>query len=48
MLVTEWAMALDAAIDAEAIAQALCMQTADFKRAYQAFAAREKPKFQGN
>ncbi|HXS07021.1 MAG TPA: enoyl-CoA hydratase family protein [Rhizomicrobium sp.] len=48
MLATEWAMALEAAIDAEAIAQALCMQTADFKRAYQAFAAREKPKFQGN
>ena len=48
MLTTEWAMALEAAIDAEAIAQALCMQTADFKRAYRAFAAREKPKFQGN
>lgn len=48
MLMTEWAMALDAAIDAEAIAQALCMQTADFERAYRAFAAREKPLFQGN
>src|SRR5690242_20086542 len=48
MLATEWAMALEAAIDAEAIAQALCMQTADFKRAYRAFAARQKPKFQGN
>ena len=48
MLTTEWAMALDAAIDAEAIAQALCMQTGDFKRAYRAFAAREKPQFQGD
>ena len=48
MLMTEWAMALDAAIDAEAIAQALCMQTADFARAYRAFAAREKPQFQGD
>ena len=48
MLMMEWAMALDAAIDAEAVAQALCMQTEDFKRAYRAFAAREKPLFQGN
>ena len=48
MLMTEWAMALDAAIDAEAIAQALCMQTADFARAYRAFVAREKPQFQGD
>jgi enoyl-CoA hydratase/carnithine racemase len=48
MLMMEWAMALDAAIDAEAVAQALCMQTADFERAYRAFAAREKPLFQGN
>ena len=36
-------MALDAAIDAEAVAQALCMHTGDFERAYRAFAAREKP-----
>ena len=48
MLTMEWAMALDAAIDAEAVAQALCMQTEDFARAYRAFAAREKPVFQGN
>ena len=48
MLAMEWAMALDAAIDAEAIAQALCMQTGDFERAYRAFAAREKPQFQGD
>ena len=36
------------AFDAEAVAQALCMQTEDFARAYRAFAAREKPVFQGN
>jgi enoyl-CoA hydratase/carnithine racemase len=48
MLAMEWAMALDAAIDAEAVAQALCMKTGDFARAYRAFAAREKPSFQGN
>jgi enoyl-CoA hydratase/carnithine racemase len=48
MLTMEWAMALDSAIDAEAVAQALCMQTEDFARAYRAFAAREKPVFQGN
>jgi enoyl-CoA hydratase/carnithine racemase len=48
MLAMEWAMALDAAIDAEAVAQALCMKTEDFARAYRAFAAREKPSFQGN
>jgi enoyl-CoA hydratase/carnithine racemase len=41
-------MGLDAAIDAEAVAQALCMKTEDFGRAYRAFAAREKPVFQGN
>jgi enoyl-CoA hydratase/carnithine racemase len=48
MLALEWAMALDAAIDAEAVAQALCMKTEDFARAFRAFAAREKPSFQGN
>ena len=48
MLTAEWAMSLDAAIDAEAIAQALCMQTGDFERAYRAFAAREKPQFRGD
>lgn len=48
MLAMEWAMGLDAAIDAEAVAQALCMKTEDFARAYRAFAAREKPIFQGN
>jgi len=48
MLAMEWAMGLDAAIDAEAVAQALCMKTEDFARAYRAFAAREKTIFQGN
>ena len=48
MLNVEWAMGLDAAIDAEAIAQALCMQTEDFRRAYHAFADRRKPVFEGN
>ncbi len=44
----EWDMSLDAAIEAEAQAQAICMQTADFKRAYHAFVNKEKPKFEGN
>ena len=44
----EWDMPLDTAIEAEAQAQAICMQTEDFKRAYRAFVAREKPKFEGN
>jgi enoyl-CoA hydratase/carnithine racemase len=48
MLTMEWAMGLDAAIDAEAVAQALCMQTADFARAYHAFTAKKKPAFEGN
>jgi enoyl-CoA hydratase/carnithine racemase len=48
MLMMEWAMGLDAAIDAEAVAQALCMKTEDFGRAYRAFASRQKPVFQGN
>ena len=48
MLHMEWAMSVDDAITSEAIAQALCMQTGDFRRAYEAFAAKEKPVFQGN
>lgn len=48
MLEMEWAMSVEAAIEAEAIAQALCMQTEDFARAYHAFAARQKPVFEGN
>ena len=45
---TEWDMSLDEAIEAEAQAQAICMQTADFERAYQAFVRKEKPVFEGN
>ena len=48
MLHMEWAMSVDDAIESEAIAQALCMTTKDFARAYHAFAAREKPVFQGD
>jgi enoyl-CoA hydratase/carnithine racemase len=44
----EWDMSLDEAIEAEAQAQAICMQTADFERAYQAFVCKEKPVFEGN
>lgn len=44
----EWAMGLDQAIEAEAQAQAICMQTRDFERAYRAFVAKEKPVFEGN
>jgi enoyl-CoA hydratase/carnithine racemase len=48
MLHAEWAMTVDAAIDAEAEAQAVCMETQDFHRAYQAFVAKQKPKFEGD
>ena len=48
MLHNEWAMSLDTAIEAEAQAQALCMMTEDFGRAYRAFVARETPVFEGN
>ena len=44
----EWHLSIDEAIDAEAEAQAECMQTADFRRAYEAFAARRTPEFQGD
>lgn len=48
MLHAEWHMPVDAAIDAEAEAQAVCMQTEDFRRAYRAFVAKERPRFEGN
>ncbi|WP_434055730.1 MAG: enoyl-CoA hydratase family protein [Roseibium sp.] len=48
MLAQEWSMSLDQAIEAEAQAQAICMQGNDFRRAYEAFAAREKPVFEGD
>jgi enoyl-CoA hydratase/carnithine racemase len=44
----EWDMSIDQAIEAEAQAQAICMQTKDFDRAYRAFVARERPVFQGD
>ncbi len=44
----EWNMGLEQAIEAEAQAQAICMQTADFERAYQAFVTRDKPIFEGD
>jgi enoyl-CoA hydratase/carnithine racemase len=44
----EWDMSIDQAIEAEAQAQAICMQTKDFGRAYRAFAAKEQPVFQGD
>ena len=48
MLHHEFAMPLDDAIEAEALAQAVCMQTKDFHRAYDAFVAKQKPQFAGN
>ena len=44
----EWAMDVDSAIEAEAQAQAICMQTRDYGRAYRAFVAKGKPVFEGN
>jgi enoyl-CoA hydratase/carnithine racemase len=48
MLHQEWAMTIEQAIEAEAQAQALCMLTEDFERAYRAFVAKQKPRFEGN
>jgi enoyl-CoA hydratase/carnithine racemase len=48
MLEMEWAMSVETAIEAEAVAQALCMKTEDFARAYHAFADKRKPVFEGN
>jgi enoyl-CoA hydratase/carnithine racemase len=48
MLNQEWNMSLDQAIEAEAQAQAICMQTRDFRRAYDAFVAKAKPVFEGD
>jgi len=48
MLHQEWAMTIDQAIEAEAQAQAICMLTEDFSRAYHAFVAKAKPRFEGN
>jgi enoyl-CoA hydratase/carnithine racemase len=48
MLHQEWAMSVDEAIESEAQAQAICMLTEDFNRAYQAFSAKARPVFEGN
>jgi enoyl-CoA hydratase/carnithine racemase len=48
MLHQEWAMSIEQAVEAEAQAQALCMLTKDFRRAYDAFIAKRKPVFEGN
>jgi len=48
MLQQEWNMGVDEAIEAEAQAQAICMATNDFHRAYHAFVAKQKPVFEGN
>src|SRR5215831_13364197 len=48
MLGQEWSMSLEQAIEAEAQAQAICMQTNDFRRAYEAFAAKSEPRFAGD
>src|SRR5882724_1768776 len=48
MLAQEWSMGIEQALEAEAQAQALCMQTQDFRRAYDAFVAKQKPTFEGD
>ena len=48
MLAQEWSMSIEQAIEAEAQAQAICMQTQDFHRAYHAFVAKERPVFEGD
>jgi len=48
MLQMEWAMSVEQAIEAEAVAQALCMTTQDFRRAYDAFVAKQRPSFRGD
>ncbi len=48
MLAQEWSMSIEQAVEAEAQAQAICMQTADFERAFHAFVNKEKPVFEGD
>jgi enoyl-CoA hydratase/carnithine racemase len=48
MLAQEWSLGIEQALEAEAQAQALCMQTQDFRRAYEAFVAKQKPTFEGD
>jgi enoyl-CoA hydratase/carnithine racemase len=44
----EWNQSIEQALETEAEAQAICMQTKDFERAYNAFVAKQKPKFEGD
>jgi enoyl-CoA hydratase/carnithine racemase len=44
----EWSMTIEQALETEAEAQAICMQTRDYRRAYDAFVKKEKPRFEGN
>lgn len=48
MLHQEWSMSVDEAIESEAQAQAICMATRDFERAYRAFASKARPVFEGD
>jgi enoyl-CoA hydratase/carnithine racemase len=48
MLAQEWSMSIAQAIESEAQAQAICMQTNDFRRAFDAFVAKERPTFEGD
>jgi len=48
MLNQEWAMGIEELIESEAQAQAICMATGDFRRAFEAFAGKKKPEFEGN
>jgi enoyl-CoA hydratase/carnithine racemase len=48
MINQEWAMGIEEMIESEAQAQAICMMTEDFRRAFEAFAAKRKPQFEGN
>lgn len=48
MMRQEWAMGIDEMIESEAQAQAICMATNDFRRAFEAFAAKRRPEFEGN
>lgn len=48
MLHREWSMDVESAIEAEAQAQAICMATQDFRRAFDAFAAKQRPEFKGD
>ncbi len=48
MLDQEWSMGIEEIVESEAQAQAICMATGDFRRAFDAFAAKAKPAFEGN